>query len=465
MKQSKYNYIIKNPSNNNYLIYNTLFNSFAEINSDELVQLKNISSCQDYHTELIESFKSYGLICDNDFDELEKAKMVVSMRIKGLTKAVKKILTIAIVPTFKCNFKCLYCFETDELKSREDLMDINVQEALLKYIEKQFKSGVEFFNLNYFGGEPLLGMKIIEEIQPKILILCEKHNIKLKTDIITNGFLLNPENIKTLRNLKCENYQITIDGTKDIHNTMRYYPEDPNSNYDTLMMNIKNCRDFFRINLRINVNQNNYQDAFDLVNDFVYRKLWPHKNIKFYLGRLHDGPTNKVSKFSRNDFGKADCEFRQFLTLRYNELNNSTDAKYRFLFPTYSKSAGCGMNYSDRFFTIGPDGRVYFCWDYMNFKEDAVASIFDLAEDNYSKKFLHDFKITLKKREEKGCFKCKLLPVCEPECFYYYIRFKENDRSCSVWKGVPKMLLTQYNFSVKHPEMVDKNLDEYEFKV
>ena len=68
-------------------------------------------------------------------------------------------LFLEILPTEKCNFRCIYCYETYD---REPMC-----EETLKGIVSFVKSRIKFSNslkVAWFGGEPLLSMDILETI-------------------------------------------------------------------------------------------------------------------------------------------------------------------------------------------------------------------------------------------------------------------------------------------------------------
>lgn len=54
-----------------------------------------------------------------------------------------------------CNFKCFYCFETDQVKA-EGAMKPEIVESLLNYMRKSIKNGIKAIDITWYGGEPLL---------------------------------------------------------------------------------------------------------------------------------------------------------------------------------------------------------------------------------------------------------------------------------------------------------------------
>lgn len=73
----------------------------------------------------------------------------------------------------------------------------------------------------YHSGEPLLAMDIIESMSVRIMEICKKAKRKYISDITTNGYLLSLDVFRKLLDLNVIEYQITIDGPKEIHDAKK----------------------------------------------------------------------------------------------------------------------------------------------------------------------------------------------------------------------------------------------------
>lgn len=91
-----------------------------------------------------------------------------------------------------------------------------------------------------FGGEPLVniiqGFYILENLKK----YCDSHGISLFCGIITNGSLITSEIIDKLLYYNCTMVQITLDGTKDVHDARRPYKNGKGS-FDDIICAIKLC--------------------------------------------------------------------------------------------------------------------------------------------------------------------------------------------------------------------------------
>lgn len=106
MKKSYYNYIFEHRGKN--YVYNSLSGAFAETDNEFDLIMKKIDN-----NEFIEENKTYdqmkksGIIVDDDFDEIECYK---DFFIKS--KRNECTCTFTIAPSFSCNFRCPYCYES-----------------------------------------------------------------------------------------------------------------------------------------------------------------------------------------------------------------------------------------------------------------------------------------------------------------------------------------------------------------
>lgn len=112
--------------------------------------------------------------------------------------------------TKKCNLDCIHC-GSHANRQRE----LNTEEV--KMILDQLASfGVRHFQIT--GGEPLLREDFIE-------VLNYAGTKGVSTSFASNGYYINEDRAKLISKAKVTLGQISIDGTKDIHNSIRKNPE------------------------------------------------------------------------------------------------------------------------------------------------------------------------------------------------------------------------------------------------
>lgn len=155
---------------------------------------------------------------------------------------------MTLIPTTSCNFKCPYCFE--EHKTNKTMTDA-VIDKLIDFINAHDTS--KLLNVMWYGGEPLLAFGRMKQILHKIETEC---NLKIHSQsIITNGYLFDEEKCLYFKEHPLSDIQITIDGTKEFHNKIRYSATDNNTydkildNIDRIVQELPDTRVFIRINI------------------------------------------------------------------------------------------------------------------------------------------------------------------------------------------------------------------------
>ena len=148
--------------------------------------------------------------------------------------------------TLNCNFRCTYCFEEHR--------DVNLTDCTLerikKMVELKLQEGYSRLSIDWYGGEPLLNMSGIKELSQFFIQLCNERAIEYVASITTNGYTFSPDIQRELFSLGVAHAQITLDGSKEIHDKRRILL-DGNSSFDTIKNNIINACEGMTISLRI----------------------------------------------------------------------------------------------------------------------------------------------------------------------------------------------------------------------
>lgn len=173
---------------------------------------------------------------------------------------------LIILPTEKCNFHCSYCYEDHSIGK----MSREVVESVKLLLAKNIP-GVAHLSIDWFGGEPLLGMSVIREINgfAKEFIRERRVATALRSAITTNAFLLGPDIFAELLDLGVSEYQISLDGPKELHDKTRVQVGGGGS-FDRIWRNLKqmsNVDGEFRILLRVHVTEENISSVPKLLAD------------------------------------------------------------------------------------------------------------------------------------------------------------------------------------------------------
>lgn len=107
----------------------------------------------------------------------------------------------------KCNLNCAHCGAVKEKYEKE-----LTTEQIKDLIDQLANINVKFFAAT--GGEPLLRKDILE-----VMMYASEKGIK--TGLATNGFFINEEKAKKIKEAGILSIQISLDGTENTHNTIR----------------------------------------------------------------------------------------------------------------------------------------------------------------------------------------------------------------------------------------------------
>ena len=268
MKLSRYNNYIKHEEK--FIIYNALSKGTMLIEPllYDLIKTanenNNIEHLLKIHPTFYKALVSDCFIIEDKKNELEEVKRIREEVDLENTRSFR----LTINPTMNCNFKCWYCYESHVKDSKMESNNLLKVKQFIQTKISQSKT-LEEFHISWFGGEPFLYYdQVIQPIIEHTDQICREHNVKLIMDFTTNGFLLNEKRASFLQQFPSSNYQITLDGGKEEHNTVRYVSENRGS-YDDIVKNIKLlCAHQLNVILRINYTKKNLGSVANIVDDF-----------------------------------------------------------------------------------------------------------------------------------------------------------------------------------------------------
>lgn len=424
---SQYTFLFVKESKN--YLYNLRSNFFSEISKELYDSLIN-ESWNDLPDFVIKELCNKEVLVEKDsqYDFYYSELMKFNARNNDTT-----VLSLVIAPTTKCNFDCPYCFEP-KIKPKTITSEINTK--IIEFIKTHKK--VQTINLTWYGGEPLLAFPKIKELyeainqedMPKIV----SHSL------ITNGYYINDDIICFLKKNKLTNIQITLDGTKEKHNTTRILKGSGLPTYDKIIHNIDRviCElSETKVDIRVNINKFNYMDFVEIYKSF--REKYPNnKNVNVYPGIIREETEDKttlcVSSYKPSEMLDLYNKFR--------ELGIKIP-----IFP-YKKIKGCMMQ-SINSYIIGPEGEIYKCWNDVSDENKIIGNI------NNSE--LKDASLFIKYTTQaipfcEECKQCMVFPLCDGGCSYHRYRnmFEGcNYELCSPYKNKEKLQQALFSGDIK----------------
>ncbi len=402
---SKYNVFFNRGEN--YFLYCSLTNSFARLSKETYLDLRRkfMDNMPVEDEEIRTQLKHMKAIETDDAYELTRIRYMDDIR-----RFSRHSLSLTINPTLACNFRCPYCFEKEH---RPKYMTDEVEDRIMELVRNSVGSQRIF--VTWFGGEPLLGFNIIKSLTGKLKGIGKPY----EAGMITNGYLLTDEVIKSLEPLCIRRLQITLDGRREIHDSRRHLA-DGGPTYDVIIKNIERCRNLdpkLRIAVRVNIDKTNRDDFIEIYKELISLN---HPNIDIYPGIVQtDGEV--TSSDIRQVASPCDVCDREEVIRFLVGLYNDHGLRYIDFFPKARMSMCTARNISS--FVIGPEGEVYDCWNDVGDETKIVGKIGETA----SNMKLHlQYIAGASQFEDDECLKCVLLPVCNGGC--QRIRIKDNNK-------------------------------------
>lgn len=430
MRTSKYTFLFT-IEECSYL-YSTLTNSLVEVDDAVLEELRcarresrNIDESI-FDEDTIKVLIDKRFVAENDFDEfLSYKRNIVSRR------SSDGELNITIAPTMDCNYSCHYCFE----ERRDSYMTDEVQESIVRFVRKQDHTNQ--VKIQWFGGEPLLAIDRIKALYRELKAIEGK---QYTSGIITNGFLLNDENIKALKELDISYLQITMDGLKETHNRIKY-AEGCLDTFSVTLGNIDRVLELapeIFVNIRVNINKEN-ADEFVKLYGLLLERYGHNRNMMITPGIVQDFENNTLCRSS-------DCKlFAREDVMRFtSELWDRYEIKTHLaLYPT-NRYNECGIR-NRNVLAFDPEGNVYKCWEIIGKEKYAVGKLEatgDISVVNVT--MLNRYLYGADPIDDTKCQACSYLPVCHGGCPHHRIESKFEGKSmdtCTYLKGnLPELM-------------------------
>ena len=381
----KMNYVLKKNCRQGVLLHNSITGKLVLLSGAEAALLEELPA--KYTEKMNELVEDYYLV-PVSYNEKKTVETLRCLLKRLLEK--KGIENYTILTTTNCNARCFYCYESNLPHIN---MEADTAKKLVEYManNKQCKS----LKLHWFGGEPLVGIKRIDQI-------CEdltERGIAFISTMTSNGYLFSEPIVKrAVESWKLDSVQITLDGTEEVYNRTKAYVGVNGSPFLRVLNNIKLLLDHgIQVIIRLNLDKHNNEDLNMLI-DELEEIFNNHERIEVYTHTLFE------------DAGFAPIErdegSRNSLYSRQIELNSKLEKmglqkRHRSL--PFVKTHNC-MADTDNSVVVYPDGRIFKCEHVEIGDEAGSITTEDTVEYGIKK-----FQITTELSE---CSECPIYPSC-----------------------------------------------------
>lgn len=394
MKFSIYNSVIT-VEEKYQIVYNSLSGLFLVFNQLSFdIKDGNIEDLRQNKPLLFKKLYDFGIIIDDDFDEIGILKNKISDAINNENE-----FTLHINPTLDCNFQCWYCYENH-------LKDSKISQQLLNAIKSYISlllvnnQRLERFHIGFFGGEPLLRFDYcVKDLIEFTQIECDKVNVKLFIHFTTNGSLINKNILQFLKKYNC-GFQITLDGDRTQHNKTRFF-RNGNGSFDNIVKNIINlASNGLEVIARVNYTAQNIESTASILDNFSNLDESVRPFILFDFQRVWQD-----REIRQDDVEKKAMEIRKlFIHNGFTVLTN------------YIPHDACSLCYGDKknHILINYDGNVFGCTarDFTEMNSLGrlnLNGIIEYKEDIVRKRNKSKFAKPI-------CHTCRIAPLCGGGC-------------------------------------------------
>jgi uncharacterized protein len=262
-KLSKFN-VVTSLGQGMYAMYNTNTCALAKLSSQQRETIYNSRELLQYgraqDPQLLQALLDNGFVVK---DELDEDQYIVNTE-RYMSSPDR--LSLIILPTDNCNFRCVYCYENH----KNNRMSADSWDAIYAFVTN--KTQLKQLNISWFGGEPLLQASSIVQFGSRLMQYCRDNGIVFGQSMTTNGYLLTRERTQELLKHNLTKYQITIDGIQSEHDAKRYLV-DKRGTWNVIVDNLRAIQDINQeYNIVIRYNYDNGSDIDQFLK--IYKQLF-----------------------------------------------------------------------------------------------------------------------------------------------------------------------------------------------
>lgn len=387
--------------------------------------------------------------------------------------------------TDRCNLRCKYCIYNPDNPSFRGFgksdMNFDTAKLAIDFFEKHSREREKVY-LGFYGGEPLLNYKLIEQsVNYAKEIIRDK---EISFSLTTNATLITPQIAKFLVENEFE-ILISLDGPKDIHNENRIFING-NGSFNSTIEGTKVILECYKqlekepkIGFSMVTSGPNYDEKYSKIQDFFEKAEWLPKNYILLTSTVSQAPVDcdyilPQSEEERNIHKNVwtpllkwsnDQEIRRNLfSMPY--LNKNLSIIHQRLWVD-KPTADYGMNGccvpGGRRIYIAVNGDIYPC--------EKIGDVPTLGNvktgleiEKIKKVYVKDF-IDEAREYCKNCWAVNLCTLCYVNCYDKNgVHFKYRHRACVSERKFLEDTLSTYHYLVNHNPKIIEELNQIKFE-
>jgi len=423
-KASMYNYITYD-NNENLLLYNSYSGIIAKSARDKdtilnLLQNPNNAESKEQNGIFLKLLE-FGYIVPEFEDEVAKVDL------SHMDKVMGNNLSLGILPTEDCNFRCTYCYES----FKEGKMSEDTQQGIISFVQKNIS---KYGNLavEWFGGEPLEAVDVIFNLSKAFIDICHKWHKIYSAGVISNGYNLRFNIFKELLKCRVNFFQVTLDGLKESHDKQKAL-KGGGPTFDVVIDNLRKIRDLSRsctfiVSVRTNVSAGMY-DKMPEYMKFVKEEFGNDERFRFFLRPVGDWGGEAVKHMSGQLIDKNSFDSVYDKVMETGEKVNF-NTYHHFLRPGGSM---CGAALRNNYL-IGTDGRVMKCTMHLDHEMNTIGQITPDGKMTLDNARLAKW-VARFSNIRQACKKCFFRPACNASSCPAKGVLSDEDYSCPYEKN------------------------------
>ena len=260
-------YVVQQPVADSLLLYNTLTCSLLLLTPDEAADIAA-------QRELIDRW----FLVPQEHDDRKLCRQIRQMALL-LKPAAKAVNGYIILPTSGCNARCFYCFEKG---TKPIVMTAETASKVARYIVAHH--GNEKVKIEWFGGEPLVNAKAIDQICTEL----REQGVPFRSSMISNGYLFDADMVQRAKDLwQLQKVQITLDGMAQTYNRVKDYVYRGVDAFERVLKNIGLLTAVgIPVIIRLNVDKYNIEEMSQLVEQ-LHQRFGINEHLTVYSHELY----------------------------------------------------------------------------------------------------------------------------------------------------------------------------------
>lgn len=347
---------------------------------------------------------------ENDLAPLKAEGLFLREEIKTYPLKSDEVKALCIHICHDCNLRCRYCFADEGAyhSEREFMSEETAKKAIDFLLENSGNRKV--LEVDFFGGEPLMCLQTIKNVVAYAREKGDKLGKKFLFTTTTNALLLDDDAIDFF-NREMENVVLSLDGRKEIHNTIRKTKNGKGS-FDFVIENIKKF-------VRARGDKNYYVRG-----TFTAKNLDFSKDVIFLAENGFDSISMEPVVTEIDDLAikpehlPAVLDEYENLCDKYLEKHRKGEGFNFFHFNIdleggvclQKKVSACGAG--NEYFSVVPNGDIYPCHQFAGDKDFLMGNVYEgRFNKNIREKFASSCLFT-----REGCGDCFAKFICSGGC-------------------------------------------------